>query len=83
MANLQQIKQALIAINETEFQELYNQYLSFSDDSHTSISRPGSQKSKKTTKKGTPDSFWILPNGRNFFAEYTTQNRNDSKATFS
>ncbi|MCW3090492.1 MAG: hypothetical protein JWP81_1561 [Ferruginibacter sp.] len=82
MANLQQIEQALIAINETQFQELCDEYLSFSDDSYTSISRPGSQKGKKKTKKGTPDAFWILPNGRYVFAEYTTQNRNDSKTAF-
>lgn len=82
MANIQQIEQALIAINETAFQDLCDEYLSFSDDSFTSINRPGSQKGKKKTKKGTPDAFWILPNGRYVFAEYTTKNKKDSKTTF-
>ena len=40
MATIQQIKQAPIAINETALQELCDEYLSSSDDSYTSISRP-------------------------------------------
>ena len=56
MANLQQIEQALMAINETVFQELCDEYLSFCDDSYTSISRPGSQKAKR--KK-----WYIKPGG--------------------
>ncbi len=82
MASIQQIEQALIAINEAEFQELCDQYLCFSDDSYTSINRSGSQKGKRKTKKGTPDSFWILPNGRYVLAEYTTKNKEDNKIAF-
>lgn len=82
MANIQQIEQALVSINEATFQDLCDEYLYFSKDNLSAINRPGSQLGKKKTKKGTPDSFWLLPNGKYIFAEYTTKNKKDSKLKF-
>ena len=82
MANFQEIESALIAINETSFQELCDDYLFWSEEEYPDMNRPGTQKGKKKTKKGTPDTFWILPNEKYVFAEYTTKNRKDGKVAF-
>lgn len=82
MANIQQIEQALESINEATFQDLCDEYLYFAQDNLSAINRPGSQLGKKKTKKGTPDSFWLLSDGKYVFAEYTTRNKKDSKLKF-
>lgn len=82
MATIQDIETALLSINETTFQELCDDYLTWSEDSFPDLNRPGSQKGKKKTKKGTPDTYWLLPSGKYVFAEYTTKNKKDGKAAF-
>ncbi len=82
MASLQEIENALIAINDAAFQELCDDYLLYAEEGSPDINRTGSQKGKKKTKSGTPDSFWLLPTGKYVFAEYTTKEKKGRKADF-
>ena len=72
MSRLQSIENALIEINETVFQELCDGYLAIRNENYTAFSRTGSQSGKQKTRKGTPDSFFLLPNGKYIFVEYST-----------
>lgn len=72
MSSLQTIQNALIAINETVFQELCDSFLILRNENYKAFSRTGSQEGKQKTKKGTPDSFILLPNGKYIFIEYST-----------
>ncbi len=82
MASLQEIESTLQAINEATFQELCDDYLFWSEEDYPELNRTGSQKGKKKTKKGTPDTFWLLPSGKYVFAEYTTKTKKGSKTAF-
>lgn len=72
MTRLQSIEAALIAINETVFQELCDAYLTLRNKNYLAFARSGSQAGKQKTTKGTPDTFFVLPNGRYLFVEYST-----------
>ncbi|PSR53791.1 hypothetical protein AHMF7605_09785 [Adhaeribacter arboris] len=72
MARLQQIENRLKDINEVVFQELCDCYLALRNSSYKAFIRSGSQTGKQKTVKGTPDSFFVLPNGRYLFVEVTT-----------
>lgn len=82
MASLQQIENELVAINDATFQQLCDEYLFNTEDDYPKLNRTGSQKGKRKTKKGTPDTYWLLPSGQYVFAEYTTKNKKDSKTAF-
>lgn len=81
MASLQLIEKELEAINEAVFQQLCDEYLLLSEN-YPPITRLGSQKGKRKTKRGTPDAYWMLPSGKYVFAEYTTKSREDNKSAF-
>jgi energy-coupling factor transporter ATP-binding protein EcfA2 len=71
MSTFQQIQSALIAINDSIFQELCD-HIIFTNREPTGFTRTGSQVGKQKTVKGTPDSFFIN-NKKNFvFIEYST-----------
>ncbi|WP_321345209.1 hypothetical protein [uncultured Draconibacterium sp.] len=72
MSRLQAIENALIAINETVFQELCDSFLALRNSNYKAFSRTGSQSGKQKTIKGTPDTFLMLPNGKYLFVEYST-----------
>lgn len=72
MSRLQTIQNALIAINETVFQELCDSFLILRNENYKAFSRTGSQEGKQKTTKGTPDSFLLLSNGKYIFIEYST-----------
>jgi GTPase SAR1 family protein len=72
MSRLQSIETALISINETVFQELCDAFLTLRNKNYSSFSRPGTQAGKQKTTKGTPDTFYLLPNGNYLFVEYST-----------
>ena len=72
MGRLQNIENALIAINETVFQELCDCFLLLKNKNYKTVSRTGSQIGKQKTIKGTPDTYLLLPNGKYIFVEYTT-----------
>ena len=88
MSRLQTIENKLQEINGTVFQELCDSYLTITSDNYSAISRTGSQIGKQKTTKGTPDTFFQLPNGNFLYIEITTDTStknklaNDIKACF-
>lgn len=88
MSRLQTIENRLKEINPAVFQELCDSYLTIRDSNYIAISRTGSQIGKQKTIRGTPDSFFQLPNGNFLYIEVTTdvstRNKlaNDIKACF-
>lgn len=72
MSRLQLIENQLISINDTVFQELCDSFLLIRNDNYKAFSRVGSMSGKQKTIKGTPDSFFLLPNGKYVFIEYST-----------
>ncbi|MCH8904398.1 MAG: ATP-binding protein [Bacteroidetes bacterium] len=78
MSGHQSIENALSAINETVFQELCDRFLALRNRNYSAFSRIGSQSGKQKTKPGTPDSFFLLPNGNYIYVEITT-NVSDKK----
>jgi len=72
MSRLQTIENQLKAINGAVFQELCDSYLAIRHNNYSALSRVGSQVGKQKTTRGTPDSFFLLPNGNYLFVETTT-----------
>ncbi|WP_020537329.1 ATP-binding protein [Lewinella cohaerens] len=72
MSRFQAIENELKSINGTVFQELCDSYLKLKNKNYLAFSRTGSQTGKQKTTKGTPDSFFLLPNGNYLFVEITT-----------
>ena len=72
MGNIQSIQNALIAINETVFQDLCDSFLVSTNRDYTAFLRTGSQVGKQKTRKGTPDSCYRQRNGKFVFVEYST-----------
>ncbi len=88
MSRLQTIENELKSINGAVFQELCDHYLTLRNKAYQAISRSGSQTGKQKTTKGTPDTFFLLENGKFLFSEMTTDSstkeklENDIKACF-
>ena len=78
MSRYQSIVDELQEINEASFQELCDKFLVLRNRNYSAFSRTGSQTGKQKTKKGTPDSFFLLPNHRYLYVE-TTTNVTDKK----
>lgn len=72
MNQLSSIKERLNNFNETEFQELCDSFLSLRHRGYKAYARSGAHDTKQKTTKGTPDSFFLMPNGRYLFIESTT-----------
>ncbi len=72
MTRLQTIENKLTEINPTVFQELCDSILIRTNLNYKSISRSGSVTGKQKTKKGTPDTLILLPNGKYLMIEYST-----------
>jgi hypothetical protein len=79
MSRLQTIENRLKEINGTVFQELCDSYLTIRDNNYLAISRTGSQTGKQKTTKGTPDTFFQLPNGNFLYCEITTDTSTKNK----
>lgn len=79
MSRLQTIENRLKEINGTVFQELCDSYLTIRDNNYLAISRTGSQTGKQKTTKGTPDTFFQLPNGNFLYSEITTDTSTKNK----
>lgn len=69
---VQNIENRLMEINETVFQELCDSFLILRNENYAAFSRSGSQAGKQKTRKGTPDSFLLLSNGKYIFVEFST-----------
>lgn len=72
MATLNTIQTKLAELNPVEFEMLCNAYLQLKNRSCSSFCSYGIMTSKEKTKAGTPDYFFIKPNGRYVFVQYTT-----------
>ncbi len=72
MNQLSTIKERLSNFNETEFQELCDCFLSLRHRGYKAYARSGAHDIKQKTTKGTPDSFFLMPNERYLFIESTT-----------
>lgn len=79
MSRYQAIENGLKAINEAVFQELCDKFLALKNRNYSAFSRTGSQSGKLKTIKGTPDSFFLLPNGNYIYVETTTNVSDDEK----
>ena len=71
MTKINQIQNALLELSGGSFQKLADAYLH--KKGYKRINPLGSVIGANKTKKGTPDTFISLPNGKYVFAEYTTQ----------
>lgn len=69
---LQSIESALLSINPAVFQELCDSFLTVRNKNYSAFSRSGSQIGKQKIIKGTPDAFFLLPNGKYIFVECST-----------
>lgn len=72
MSRLQSIESALSSISEAVFQELCDSFLAIRNKNYKAFSRAGSQSGKQKTTIGTPDSLFLLPNGKYIFVEHST-----------
>lgn len=72
MGRLQSIENALSGINPATFQELCDSFLTKMNMNYSALSRVGSQSGKQKSIKGTPDTFFLLPNGKYIFVEHST-----------
>ena len=79
MSRLQEIENRLSSINGAAFQELCDSYLKLKNNNYRAFSRAGSQSGKQKTTKGTPDSFFLLPNGNFLYVEATTNQTDKDK----
>jgi len=71
MSKVNQIEDALCKLSQGSFQKLADAYLH--RKGYDKINPLGSVIGTNKAKKGTPDTFVSLPNGKYLFAEYTTQ----------
>ena len=72
VGNISANNEYLLAVNTTVFQELCDSFLIKRNSNYSSFTRTGSQSGKQKSIKGTPDSFFLLPNGKYIFVEYST-----------
>lgn len=67
------IKDRIQKLEAGSFQNLCNAYLYLSKEGYKNIVALGGQAGTNKTTKGTPDAYFISPNGKYVFVEYTTQ----------
>lgn len=71
---IENIKNGLLNLSQSEFQELCNSYLY--RKGYSNIVSLGGQPGKRKTTKGTPDTYIMTEEGKYIFVEYTTQQNN-------
>ncbi|EKR74717.1 hypothetical protein LEP1GSC041_0060 [Leptospira noguchii str. 2006001870] len=72
MSRIQSIETNLTSINDAAFQELCDKLIYSKYKNPSAFARIGSVIGKQKTKKGTPDSFLLMPDGEYIFTETTT-----------
>ncbi len=82
MTKLQEIENKLLSVNDAVFQNVCDAYLFYTEPNFQDINRTGSQKGKQKTTKGTPDTFFTLPNGKYILVEYTTKSNKKNEKAF-
>lgn len=70
--NLQEVENAIIAMNQAAFQELGDLFLISKDCDYNAFVCTGSQYGKQKTTKGTPDTFILTHDGKYLMVEYST-----------
>jgi len=75
MSKINQIQNALRAMDGGAFQKLADSYLRKKDARYGQINPLGSVVGKDKVKTGTPDTLIPLPNGKYVFAEHTTTSK--------
>ena len=70
--NLQEVENAIIAMNQAAFQELGDLFLISKDSDYNAFVCTGSQYGKQKTTKGTPDTFILTHDGKYLMVEYST-----------
>ena len=71
MATIDSIKQRIEQLSEGAFQVLCDAYLS--REGYQNPVSLGTKSGTQKTTRGTPDTYFCLPDGKYVFAEYTTQ----------
>ncbi|GAB5418450.1 MAG: hypothetical protein Crog4KO_33360 [Crocinitomicaceae bacterium] len=79
MSRLASIKQGLIDINETVFQELCDGFLNQKHSNYKAFVRSGAHETKQKTTKGSPDTWLQHPNGDYLLMEATTLKNDGNK----
>lgn len=74
MANIESIKQKILQLDAGSFQNLCDSYLY--KTGYSSIVSLGGEAGTRKTTLGTPDTYFIVSNGKYVFVEYTTQSTN-------
>lgn len=82
MNHYHRLQSAILEMNGANFQNLVLDILRETTDRIIQHGRPGSQVGKQSTRKGIPDGFLRLNDGRIIAVEATTQNRKDSETAF-
>jgi len=80
MIRYQEIENRLLEIDGVLFQNICDALLYYTEENYPNIFRSGSKIGKLRAVKGTPDTFFMLPNGRYILVEYTVQDPSDHKA---
>lgn len=71
MATITTVKSKILTLDAGSFQALCDAYLSKSG--YPNIVALGTHAGTQKTTRGTPDTFFVLPDGKYVFVEYTTQ----------
>jgi len=72
MAIIENIKQKILQLDSGTFQNLCNSYL-YKEKGYSNVMSLGSQAGTRRTTVGTPDAYFLAPDGNYVFAEYTVQ----------
>lgn len=80
MNKLQEIEEALIRVNDAVFQNVCDAILYYTEPDYPNLNRSGSTMGKQKVKKGRPDTYFMLDNGKYVLVEYTTQSRQNKSA---
>ena len=79
MSKTHEIEKRLLEIDGSLFQNVCDAVLYYTEYDFPNIFRSGSQTGKVKTVKGTPDTYFMLPNGKYILVEYTTQSSTNKK----
>lgn len=77
--NLQEVENAILAMNQAAFQELGDLFLISKDSDYNTFICTGSQFGKQKTTKGTPDTFIHTHDGECIMVEYSTNSTEKEK----
>lgn len=79
MSKSQEIEKRLLEVDGSLFQNVCDAILYYTEYDYPNIFRSGSKTGKVKTIKGTPDTFFMLPNSKYILVEYTTHSSTNKK----